>query len=139
QPVASRAVNLRPPRVEAITSLRVEESEMKRILTALGFEQRTDDSAMLTLTVPSWRHDVSIEEDLVEEIARHTGYNKIKTSLPPAVLAGEYHLSEVRKRRLRQALAACGFDEAINLSFIEETNDFQLISTLGEQREAVIL
>ena len=139
QPVASRAINLRPSRVEAITSLRVEESEMKRILTALGFAQAADDSAMLTFTVPSWRHDISIEEDLVEEIARHTGYDKIKTSLPPAVLAGEHHLSETWKRKLRRALAACGFDEAINLSFIEATNDFQLISTFGEQRDAVIL
>jgi phenylalanyl-tRNA synthetase beta chain len=139
QPVPSRAVNLRPSRVETITSLRVEESEMKRILTALGFEQRLADSGMLTFTVPSWRHDVSIEEDLVEEIARHTGYDQIKTSLPPAVLAGEYHLSETRKRKLRQALAACGFNEAINLSFIEATNDFQLISTFGGQRDAVIL
>jgi phenylalanyl-tRNA synthetase beta chain len=139
QPVAFRTVNLRPSRVEAVTSLRVEETEMKRILTALGFEQREDDSAILTFTVPSWRHDVSIEEDLVEEIARHTGYDQIKTSLPPAVLAGEYHLSETRKRKLRPALAARGFSEAINLSFIEATNDFQLLSTFAEQGDAVIL
>ena len=43
---------------------------------------------LLTFEVPAWRHDVSIEEDLVEEVARHTGYDKIKTALPPAQFCG---------------------------------------------------
>ncbi len=129
---------LRPARVEAITSLKVDEGEMKRILAALGFEARGDDPA-LRYTVPSWRHDVSIEEDLVEEIARHAGYDNIKTALPPAQSAGEYHASETRKRKLRRALAAFGYDEAINFSFIESVNDFQLIPAFGELANAVTL
>ncbi len=118
-------------RVEAITSLSVSESEMKRILDALGFVLRADELSVLTFTVPSWRHDVSIEEDLVEEVARHTGYDNIGTGLPPATLAGEYHFTEKRKRALRQALSACGFDEAISLSFIESTDAFELIPQLA--------
>src|SRR5262249_31291483 len=120
----SKLVNLRPPRVAAVASLNVEEAEMKRILAGLGFERREDDAAILTYTVPSWRHDVAIEEDLVEEIARHTGYDQIKTALPPAQSAGEHHSGEAHKRKLRRALAAFGYDEAINLSFIEATSDF---------------
>jgi phenylalanyl-tRNA synthetase beta chain len=139
QPIASRAVNLRPNRVQAITSLTVPESETRRILNALGFERRAGDAPMLTFTIPSWRHDVSIEEDLVEEVARHTGYDQIRTELPPAMLAGEYHTSERRKRSLRQALAARGFDEAINLSFLEATNDYDVLPAFRESREGVIL
>ncbi len=126
-PVKSREATLRPARVEAITSLRVETEEMQRILTALGFEQRAPDGAALKFIVPSWRHDVSIEEDLIEEVARHTGYDQIKEALPPANSAGEYHSTESRKRALRTILSARGYDEAIGFSFIEQTNDFELI------------
>jgi phenylalanyl-tRNA synthetase beta chain len=112
---------------------------MKRILTALGFQQSGEKAPALTYTVPSWRHDVSIEEDLVEEIARHYGYDKIDIGLPPAQSAGEFHASETRKRNLRRAVTACGFGEAINLSFIEATNDFELIPAFGQHPHPVTL
>ena len=137
-PSMGREAGLRPPRVEAITSLKVEVAEMQRILSALGFEQRTQDGAMRRFTVPSWRHDVSIEEDLVEEVARHAGFGQIQDALPPANSAGEYHSTETRKRALRTALAARSFDEAISFSFVEQTNDFELIPAF-ESSEAVVL
>ncbi|HMH45153.1 MAG TPA: hypothetical protein VK557_16810, partial [Pyrinomonadaceae bacterium] len=71
------------------------------------------------------------EEDLVEEVARHTGYDNIGIDLPPATLAGGFHFTEKRKRALRQALTGRGFDEAISLSFVEATNDFELIPELA--------
>jgi phenylalanyl-tRNA synthetase beta chain len=126
-PPRTKNVGLRPERVETITGLPVPRPEILRILTALGFEVREDNPDKLAFKVPSWRQDVAIEEDLVEEVARHTGYDKIKTQLPPASLAGEYHSSERRKRALRQAMLGRGFDEAINLSFTERTDDFDLI------------
>ena len=131
QSIESRSVSLRPDRVEAITNLRVPQTEMKRILRALGFDLRAEDASAFTYTVPSWRHDVSIEEDLVEEIARHAGYDNIGNDLPPASVAGEFHFTEKRKRALRRALSARGFDEAISLSFVEATNDFELIPELA--------
>ena len=130
-PLRTRAVELRPERIQTMTGVQVETEEMLRILSALGFELRDSIPARLAFTIPSWRHDVAIEEDLVEEVARHTGYDKIGTELPPASLAGEYHSSETRKRALRQALSARGFDEAINLSFSELTEDFELIPDFG--------
>jgi phenylalanyl-tRNA synthetase beta chain len=137
-PVKIREAGLRPPRVEAITSLKVETGEMQRILSALGFEQREQHGPMLRFTVPSWRHDVSIEEDLVEEVARHAGYAQIQEALPPANSAGEYHSTESRKRALRTALAARTYDEAISFSFVEQTNDFELIPAF-ETSEAIVL
>jgi phenylalanyl-tRNA synthetase beta chain len=126
-PFRVKFAELRPERVAAITGVQVSRADILRILTSLGFELREDVPAKLTFTIPSWRHDVAIEEDLVEEVARHTGYDQIGTDLPPASLAGEYHSSERRKRALRQAISARGFDEAISLSFTEVTEDFELV------------
>ncbi len=138
-PAQTRSAKLRPERIEAITSLQVGENEAKRILASLGFTLRAEHDAALTFDVPAWRHDVAIEEDLVEEVARHTGYDNIKTALPPASFAGEYHFSEKRKRALRLALKAEGFDEAISLSFTELTNDFELIPAFANQSDLVTL
>jgi phenylalanyl-tRNA synthetase beta chain len=134
-----RDVTLRPPRVEAITSLKVETGEMLRILTALGFVLKEQDGPALKATVPSWRHDVAIEEDLVEEVARHTGYGEIQTALPSASSAGEYHSTEVRKRALRRSLSARGYDEAIGFSFIERTDQFEVLPSLSSSAETSVV
>jgi phenylalanyl-tRNA synthetase beta chain len=129
-PFTPRTVEIRPERVAAITGLQVPRAEIVRILTALGFETNEDGEGKLLFTIPSWRPDVVIEEDLVEEVARHTGYEQIKTELPPATQPGEYHSSERRKRALRKAMAGSGFNEAIGLSFVEWTDRFELIPKL---------
>jgi phenylalanyl-tRNA synthetase beta chain len=59
--------------------------------------------------------------------------------LPPASFAGEYHSSEKRKRALRLALKAVGFNEAISFSFTELTNDFELIPAFANQSDLVTL
>ena len=139
QPFKARDVTLRPTRVEAITSLKVTSEDMLRILTALGFVLKERDGETLRFIVPSWRHDVSIEEDLVEEVARHTGYDQIQTALPSATSAGEYHATEMRKRALRRSLSGRGYDEAIGFSFIERTDEFELLPSLGRAAESVVL
>jgi phenylalanyl-tRNA synthetase beta chain len=121
--VTRRSVDFRPARVEGLTSLRVELSEMNRILSGLGFARNADSGDRLNFTVPSWRVDIALEEDLVEEIARHTGYEKIRSELPPSNMAGEYQPAEMKRRELRRALKASGFDEAVNFSFIETGHD----------------
>ena len=136
KPGRTKVVALRLPRVETITSLKVSADEAVRILTSLGFELRANDGDRFEFAVPSWRHDVSIEEDLVEEVARHTGYDQITTALPPASLAGEYHSTENRKRALRNAMSAHGYCEAISLSFVEPADGFDLIPEFGGADEA---
>jgi phenylalanyl-tRNA synthetase beta chain len=107
--------------VERLTGLPVPEAESIRILSSLGIGQREDDPR--TFVSPSWRHDIAIEEDLVEEVARHTGYENISDELPPAFGAGEYQQNEPRKRRLRRVLDDLGFNEAITYSFIDVKHD----------------
>ncbi|HEU4836995.1 MAG TPA: hypothetical protein VFS90_21355, partial [Pyrinomonadaceae bacterium] len=79
--------------------------------------------------------DVEQEEDLVEEVARHTGYDKIGEELPPSNVSGEYQPGEMQQRSLRRALNAFGFDEAINFSFIQQENRFDLIPWLAGREE----
>ncbi|MBK7393477.1 MAG: phenylalanine--tRNA ligase subunit beta [Chloracidobacterium sp.] len=106
--------------VKRLTGLSVETGECVRILNALGITASDDNKSF---TFPSWRHDIAIEEDLVEEVARHAGYENITNELPPAYGAGEYQRSEPRKKRLRETLADMGFDEAITYSFIDTRHD----------------
>ncbi|HJP95580.1 MAG TPA: phenylalanine--tRNA ligase subunit beta [Pyrinomonadaceae bacterium] len=130
QPLPERIVDLRPERVTQLTSLSVESDEILRILRGLGFTREGESDSRMTFQVPSWRVDVEQEEDLVEEVARHTGYDKIGSELPPSSMSGEYQPSEMKQRSLRRALNAFGFDEAINYSFIQQENRFDLIPSL---------
>lgn len=126
-------IPFRPARVESLTGLNVKPEEMLRILEALGFDLReTAEITGLHFVAPSWRHDLEREEDLVEEIARHTGYDKIAEELPPAYGAGAYQPNENRKKALRRSLADLGLNEAISYSFIDAKHDheFELLPEL---------
>lgn len=121
-------IQFHPARVEALTSLRVPEPDMERILTSLGFVRAEQSPTTRHFTRPTWRVDVELEEDLVEEIARHWGYDKIGSELPPTSSSGEYQQREMKQRSMRRAFKAMGFDEAINFSFIDDGHDvFDLI------------
>jgi phenylalanyl-tRNA synthetase beta chain len=139
--LSAPVVSMRPERVKALTGLEVGTGEMVRILQALGFLQRDAMSLMgaaekpagegpggatgrsLAFLAPTWRVDIEREEDLVEEVARHAGYENITTELPASNIAGEYQPSERKRRALRRALVASGFDEAISFSFIDTAHD----------------
>jgi phenylalanyl-tRNA synthetase beta chain len=105
--------------VERLTGLSVEKEKILRILNALGIAQKSETIFLS----PSWRHDVAIEEDLVEEVARIVGYDKIAEELPASQGAGAYQPTELRKKNLRKTLSDSGFNEAISYSFIDTKYD----------------
>lgn len=107
--------------VKRLTGLNVPEPACLRILNALGIQQ--SENYPKIFMSPSWRHDLAIEEDLVEEVARHVGYENIAEELPPAYGAGEYQQNELRKRLLRRSLVDLGFNEAVSYSFIDTGHD----------------
>jgi phenylalanyl-tRNA synthetase beta chain len=133
--IAPPVVYLRPSRVEDLTGLPVSAEKSARVLESLGFTPVSAGDAAsgeLFFQVPTWRTDVSIEEDLVEEVARLVGYEKIEESLPPSPVTGEYLAGDRRRRAARQVLTACGLSEAVNISFIDESNEgrFELLHGL---------
>src|ERR1044072_7340935 len=131
KPLGERIIDLRFERIPGLTSLTVETDEIVRILTGLGFERTGGSEGRMSFKVPSWRVDVEQEEDLVEEVARHTGYDKIGSELPPSSMSGEYQPAEMQQRSLRRALNAFGFDEAINFSFVQQESKFDLIPSIA--------
>ena len=113
--------------VKRLTGLDAERADCQSILLELGIKipelsEDPEPSRQIYIS-PSWRHDLSIEEDLVEEVARHVGYDNIRSDIPPAYGAGEYQPNEMREQRIRQVLADMGFDEAISYSFIGTQSD----------------
>ncbi len=159
QPIKPPVVELRPARVKALTGLSVEVEDIKRILKALGFAERVRElqielepsfrdgvleisSASLTgalaFVAPTWRVDIEREEDLVEEVARHTGYDRIASELPPSTQAGEYPTGAARKRAMRHTLTDFGYDEAINFSFVNTSYDrrFELVPEFAKLESA---
>lgn len=117
--------------VRRLSGLDVNLKEIERILSALGIDRK----APAVFVSPSWRHDLAIEEDLVEEVVRIVGYDKIGERLPEASSTGEYLPAENRKRDLRRALATIGFNEALTYSFISSEFD-EVFGVLRESAEA---
>jgi phenylalanyl-tRNA synthetase beta chain len=118
RPIPRRTLALRQSRVDGLLGVAVTTEDVGRITAGLGFEVSARSEDTVDLVIPSWRNDVSREVDVIEEVGRHIGLEKIPSSLPPADSAAGFSLAQRRERRLRQTLAAAGFSEVINLSFV---------------------
>jgi phenylalanyl-tRNA synthetase beta chain len=121
--ITREPVLLRESRVERLTGLGVRIEQAAEILRALEFEVEALDEKQLRAVPPSFRIDVSREEDLVEEVARHTGYEKVAVTLPAWSGEGRYLPNERRRRNVRAVLTALGFDEAYSFSFVNGERD----------------
>ncbi len=119
-PVAQHpAVSLRPNQFRRILGIDVPTDESHRILAALGLKSTGDqaDGARQYLP-PSWRRDLSREADLIEEVARIHGYDKIPEDVFVPLSLSQKTLTERVLDRLRDTLTAAGFFETITLSFV---------------------
>ncbi len=112
-----RVVSLRPARVRAVLGVDVPREKTEAILRGLGFAVSSADPGMTRLEVPTWRGDVAREDDVVEEVGRHNGLDKIPSSLPPAATVGGLRPAQAGERAVRDALVGAGCTEVINYSF----------------------
>jgi len=113
-------VRVRPGRVRALLGCFVADDEMHAILRRLACVPESDGAAM-RVTPPSWRFDLAIEEDYVEEIARVHGYDHVPAT-PPRASVPMLRLREGERTRfdLRHRLADLGYQEIVSYSFVAE-------------------
>lgn len=114
-------IELRAERIEGLLGLALPGDEVEDTLARLGMEISTQESGRRwTVLAPSHRFDIGIAEDLVEELARIHGYDRLPSRLP----RGDYHIaarSEARLDlgRLRRALTDRGYQEVVTYSFVD--------------------
>ena len=115
-----KPVTLRVARAQKVIGLPISSEEMQAIFKRLSFAFTTTTDS-ITVTPPSYRFDIEIEEDLIEEVARIYGFERIP-ALPPKAAAVMRTRPEVERSQhfLRARLAARDYHEVITYSFVEE-------------------
>lgn len=113
-------VSMRLARCHKVLGVPVTEADVARIFQRLGFEFDCKDQ-VFTVVPPSYRFDMQIEEDLIEEVARIYGFENLP-DVPPVARAAMYEEPESLRgpHALRASMAALDFQEVINYSFVEE-------------------
>ena len=113
---------LRSSRIVRLLGGAVPPEDVPRYLTPLGFGVRAGEGPdpQWIVTVPSFRVDVTREEDLIEEVGRHYGFDRLPVRFPALTAAqGPPDPAVPRDRLIRQALTAAGFSESMTFAFIE--------------------
>ncbi|MBA1194472.1 phenylalanine--tRNA ligase subunit beta [Pseudomonas entomophila] len=113
-------ITLRAERIDQMLGMQMPADQVEQLLNALGLTTRASGAGQWTVEVPSHRFDISLEVDLIEELARLYGYNRLPVRYPQARLAPQPR-GEARSElpTLRRLLVARGYQEAITYSFID--------------------
>jgi phenylalanyl-tRNA synthetase beta chain len=113
-------VTLRVARAVKVIGMPLTQAQCAGALKRLGLPL-TEGDGVITVTPPSYRFDLQIEEDLIEEVARMVGYNQLPHTPPLAPITAKIRTEAERSPfAVRRALAALGYQETINFSFVEE-------------------
>ena len=130
-----RVVELSNARIEQQLKINLSTEAIQQMLEALGFDVEVVNGGFRCVA-PSWRFDVSIEQDLIEEIARIYGYNNLPTSLPgQALTMASVPETDTPLMRLKHYLVDQDIQEAITYSFV----DPEVQAVLGDGIEGVRL
>jgi phenylalanyl-tRNA synthetase beta chain len=112
-------VTVRPERVNAVLGTHLSSLTVAGYLEPIGFGvDRNEEDGTLTVTAPSFRPDVTIEIDVIEEVARHHGYDRIERTVPAGVRFGRLDDQQRARRRVRSALVGRGLSEAMPVPFL---------------------
>ena len=141
-PVERRTVRFDFGRTRSLGGMAIPEERQRDILRGLGFEVDGAD-----VTVPTWRRDVEGPADLVEEVTRIEGFDKLPSTplnRTPGVAKPTATRSQLMERRVRRTAAARGLDEAVTWSFISEAEaetfggaDWRLANPISEEMKAM--
>ncbi|GAA0562995.1 phenylalanine--tRNA ligase subunit beta [Rheinheimera aquimaris] len=128
-------ISLSQEKLARILGISIDKAEVSAIFNRLGLEV-SDTTDGWQVTVPGYRFDISIAEDLIEEVARVYGYNSIPNLAPKASLKMRtFREAEMNVQRLRTVLVDRGYQEAITYSFV----DPKVQQVLMPQQQALLL
>ena len=113
-------VSLRTARVNHLLGTDLTSGRIAELLTPIGFEVEPDVGGVTQTKVPSFRPDTETETDIIEEVARHHGYESIEKTVPRSPVAGHLTDYQLDRRALRNVLAGAGFNEVIPSPFLAE-------------------
>jgi phenylalanyl-tRNA synthetase beta chain len=116
----AKPVTLRVDRAARVIGMPVTQAQCIDAFDRLGLPAQAGEGTV-TVTPPAYRFDLTIEEDLIEEVVRIIGYNQLPTTPPLAPITARLAPESRRGRfAIRRVLAALGYQETINFSFVEE-------------------
>jgi len=123
---ARAPVTLRVARAAKVIGMPVTQEECAGVMKRLGLEY-TEADGTITVTPPSWRFDLLIEEDLIEEVIRVLGFGKLPDTPPIAPVTARVRRESSRSSHaVRRAVAALDYQETINFSFVEARWEHEL-------------
>jgi phenylalanyl-tRNA synthetase beta chain len=111
-------VRVRTSRVNHLLGTDLDRDTIASLLDPIGFTSEAVGDDELMVSVPSFRPDSAIEEDVIEEVARHHGYERVAKRVPAPSQTGGLTALQQRRRRLRRALVGAGLTEAMPLPFL---------------------
>ncbi|WPU21214.1 phenylalanine--tRNA ligase subunit beta [Cedecea neteri] len=112
-------ITLRRSKLDRLIGHHIEDAQVSDILRRLGCEV-TEEQSQWTAVAPSWRFDMEIEEDLVEEVARVYGYNSIPNSpVQAGLVMGTHREADLSLKRVKTMLVDKGYQEVITYSFVD--------------------
>lgn len=116
-----KPVTARFSRIRQVLGIAPSDTDIKAIFERLGFQPKVVDAGVV-IVPPSWRHDLEIEEDLIEEVARVIGYDHIPAKPPVGPMVMQAQTETQRPLgALRDTLVERGYQEVINLAFTPES------------------
>ncbi len=131
-PAPRAAITLRFAQIKRILGIDIPRDTVLRILTDLGLQSTgTADDAAATLIPPTWRRDLEREIDLIEEVARIYGYDKIPEDRPVPLTVSSVTLQDRVREKAANLLVGAGFFEAVTVSFVNSKN-FQINRPWGD-------
>ncbi len=133
-------VTLNFAQIKRLLGIDIDRGEVLRILAALGCQANAADldQPKITLKSPSWRHDLTREVDLIEEIARIHGYDKIPEDDPITVAPSAKRPFDVAVEKVRGVMMSAGFCEAMTPSIVNDKTDGLLSGWTGRPALATI-
>ena len=118
EPIVRRQARLRARRASALLGTEVTSEYCDRTLRGLGFDLKETGQGEWEVSVPTWRGDVSREADLIEEVGRHHGVDKVPSTIPASIGVGRLGPGQREERVIRDVLVGAGLTETIEYAFV---------------------